>query len=132
GTKGVARWTTFKEMLEQYPIVALNEEEYEGESGIPVLHFNLSPVWYFLWKFKGFSLPFCSKGYVFMDRNKTNAWVDAGTQSGKTEMYTYPTLDLIMRAKEKDSVIITDLKGNMIKNTKAEFERFGYDVWCLN
>ncbi|AFO45823.1 TPA: type IV secretory system conjugative DNA transfer family protein [Enterococcus faecalis] len=132
GTKGVARWTTFKEMLAQYPIVALNEEEYEGESGIPVLHFNLSSVWYFLWKFQGFSLPFCSKGYVFMDRNKTNAWVDAGTQSGKTEMYTYPTLDLIMRAKEKDSVIITDLKGNMIKNTKAEFERFGYDVWCLN
>ncbi|MGT9162147.1 VirD4-like conjugal transfer protein, CD1115 family [Enterococcus faecalis] len=132
GTKGVARWTTFKEMIQQYPIVALDHKEYEGESGVPVLHFNLNPFRYFFWKIKGFNLLYCKNGYVFIDRNKTNAWVDAGTQSGKTEMWSYPTLDLIMRAGIKDSVIITDLKGNMIKNTKEEFEKFGYDVFCLN
>ncbi|EGO8956590.1 type IV secretory system conjugative DNA transfer family protein [Enterococcus faecalis] len=132
GTKGVARWTTFKEMIQQYPIVALDHKEYEGESGVPVLHFNLNPFRYFFWKIKGFNLPYCKNGYVFIDRNKTNSWVDAGTQSGKTEMWSYPTLDLIMRAGVKDSVIVTDLKGNMIKNTKEEFEKFGFDVFCLN
>ncbi|EPH80019.1 hypothetical protein D927_01750, partial [Enterococcus faecalis 02-MB-BW-10] len=132
GTKGVARWTTFKEMIQQYPIVALDHKEYEGESGVPVLHFNLNPFRYFFWKIKGFNLPYCKNGYVFIDRNKTNAWIDAGTQSGKTEMWSYPTLDLIMRAGIKDSVIVTDLKGNMIKNTKEEFEKFGFDVFCLN
>lgn len=132
GTKGVARWTTFKEMIQQYPIVALDHKEYEGESGVPILHFNLNPFRYFFWKIKGFTLPYCKNGYVFIDRNKTNSWVDAGTQSGKTEMWSYPTLDLIMRASVKDSVIVTDLKGNMIKNTKEEFEKFGFDVFCLN
>ncbi|EKK0901630.1 type IV secretory system conjugative DNA transfer family protein [Enterococcus faecalis] len=105
---------------------------HEGESGVPVLHFNLNPFRYFFWKIKGFNLPYCKNGYVFIDRNKTNSWVDAGTQSGKTEMWSYPTLDLIMRAGVKDSVIVTDLKGNMIKNTKKEFEKFGFDVFCLN
>ena len=37
-----------------------------------------------------------------------------------------------MRAKEKDSVIVNDLKGDMLKNTKDSFEKFGYDVYCLN
>ena len=37
-----------------------------------------------------------------------------------------------MRAKEKDSVLVNDLKGDMLKNTKDSFEKFGYDVYCLN
>lgn len=71
-------------------------------------------------------------GYDLIDTNKTNAAVVAGTQSGKTQTFTYPVLDLIMRAEIKDSVIITDLKGDMVKNTKAAFEAHGYDVELFN
>jgi len=37
-----------------------------------------------------------------------------------------------MRAKNKDSVVITDVKGDMLKNTKDQFEKYGYDVHVLN
>lgn len=115
GTKGTERLTTQKEIAEQYHKVPLNNEEYEGHSGIPIS-----------------SVTEGNQKFVYIDRNKTNSLTLGGTQSGKTEMFSYPFLDLIMRAKIKDSVIVNDLKGDMLKNTKAEFERFGYDVHCLN
>ncbi|ECW8242514.1 TraM recognition domain-containing protein, partial [Listeria monocytogenes] len=54
------------------------------------------------------------------------------TQSGKTETFTYPFLDSIMRASEKDSAVILDIKGNILKNTKEEFEKFGFLVKVFN
>lgn len=111
GTKGTARWTTLKEIRETYRAVKDNDEEYKGKSGIPVTHYG---------------------DELFIDTNNTNTLVVASTQSGKTEMFSYPLLDLIMRAEEKDSVIVTDIKGDMLKNTKAEFEKRGYDVYVLN
>ncbi|EOH86318.1 VirD4-like conjugal transfer protein, CD1115 family [Enterococcus pallens] len=122
-TKGSEKFTTLKELKEQYKMVPLNDEEYEGKSGIPVATFTkvigLGP-----WKKE--------EKYVFIDTKNTNSLTIGGTQSGKTSLFSYPSLDLIMRAKEKDSVIVNDLKGDMLKNTKSEFERFGYDVYCLN
>ncbi len=58
--------------------------------------------------------------------------IDASTQSGKTETFTYPFLDSIMRASEKDSAVILDIKGNILKNTKEEFEKFGFLVKVFN
>ncbi|OTO77416.1 MULTISPECIES: VirD4-like conjugal transfer protein, CD1115 family [unclassified Enterococcus] len=122
-TKGSEKFTTLKELKEQYKMVPLNDKEYEGKSGIPVATFTkvigIGP-----WKKE--------EKYVFIDTKNTNSLTVGGTQSGKTSLFSYPSLDLIMRAKEKDSVIVNDLKGDMLKNTKSEFERFGYDVYCLN
>lgn len=111
GIKGTSRWTTLEEIQAQYKRVPTNHEVYEGVAGIPILHHD---------------------GFVYMDVNKTNTFVDASTQSGKTEMFTYPFLEHIMRASIQDSAIILDIKGNMLKNTKAEFEKFGFDVFVLN
>ncbi|MFI3618861.1 VirD4-like conjugal transfer protein, CD1115 family [Enterococcus avium] len=122
-TKGSEKFTTLKELKEQYKMVPLNDKEYEGKSGIPVATFT---------KVIGFGPWKKEEKYVFIDTKNTNSLTLGGTQSGKTSLFSYPTLDLIMRAKEKDSVIVNDLKGDMLKNTKSEFERFGYDVYCLN
>ncbi|MES9769281.1 VirD4-like conjugal transfer protein, CD1115 family [Bacillus altitudinis] len=110
-TKGSARWTTVKEIKKTYKAVKDNDEEYKGSAGVPIVHHGDS---------------------LYVDTNNTHTLVVASTQSGKTEMYSYPYLDVIMRAKKKDSVIITDVKGDMLKNTKDQFEKYGYDVHVLN
>lgn len=122
-TKGSERFTTVKELKKQYKMVALDDKEYEGKSGIPVATVT---------KVTGFGENKKEQKFVFIDTKNTNSVTIGGTQSGKTSLFSYPTLDLLMRAKEKDSVIVNDLKGDMLKNTKSEFERFGYDVYCLN
>lgn len=71
-------------------------------------------------------------GVDLVDTENKNAAIDAGTQSGKTQIFTYRVLDYIMRASIKDSIIIPDVKGDMVRNTKAEFEAHGYDVKVLN
>lgn len=122
-TKGTERFTSLEELKKQYKMVPLDDKEYEGKSGIPVATFT---------KVIGFGPWKKEEKYIFIDTKNTNSITIGGTQSGKTSLFSYPTLDLIMRAKEKDSVIINDLKGDMLKNTKSEFERFGFDVYCLN
>lgn len=111
GTKGTARWTTIEEIKKTYKAVPDNDKEYKGESGIPITHYE---------------------NKLYVDTNNTNAIVVASTQSGKTEMYSYPLMDVTMRAKVKDSMIITDIKGDMLKNTKDEFIKYGYEVHVLN
>ncbi|EJT8453977.1 type IV secretory system conjugative DNA transfer family protein [Listeria monocytogenes] len=111
GLKGTMRWTTIEEIKKQYHAIPTNHMPYEGCAGIPIIHYD---------------------GFVYIDVNKTNALIDASTQSGKTETFTYPFLDSIMRASEKDSAVILDIKGNILKNTKEEFEKFGFLVKVFN
>ncbi|MFT8391177.1 MAG: type IV secretory system conjugative DNA transfer family protein [Sporolactobacillus sp.] len=111
GTKGTARWTTLKEVKRQYKAICDDDEEYRGKSGTPILHYGHT---------------------LYVDTQNTHSLVISSTQSGKTETHTYPLLDCIMRAKEKDSVIITDIKGDQLKNTRQDFERYGYIVYVLN
>ena len=111
GTKGTARWTTIEEIKETYKAIPDNDEEYEGKSGVPIIHYE---------------------NKLYIDTNNTNTTVVASTQSGKTELYSYPLLDAVMRAKIKDSLIITDIKGDMLKNTRKDFIKYGYNVHVLN
>ncbi|HAO5932124.1 TPA: type IV secretory system conjugative DNA transfer family protein [Listeria monocytogenes] len=111
GLKGTMRWTTLDEIKQQYHAIPTNHQPYEGSAGIPIIHYD---------------------GFIYIDVNKTNALIDASTQSGKTETFTYPFLDSIMRASEKDSAVILDIKGNILKNTKEEFEKFGFLVKVFN
>lgn len=111
GTEGTRRWTTLKEVQEQYKAIPDNDEEYKGQSGYPVLHHQHT---------------------LYIETMNTHSVVDSSTQSGKTETFTYPFLDAVMRAEEKDSAFITDIKGDILKNTRAEFIAHGYDVKVFN
>jgi Type IV secretory pathway, VirD4 components len=111
GTKGTGRFTTVEEVQAQYKAVPDNDQPYLGQSGSPVLHHE-------------------NKTYI--DTLNTHSWIDASTQVGKTELYSYRLLDLVMRAEVKDSIVITDIKGDMLKNTRRDFEHFGYVVKVLN
>lgn len=111
GSKGTQQFATIEEIIQQYPCARMDDKEFDGPSGVPIV---------------------CYKGYIYFDPANTNSEAVGSTQSGKTQGHTYPMMDLGMRAKIKDSFLIFDVKGNMIRNTKAEWERFGYDVFCLN
>ncbi|MBC1917052.1 VirD4-like conjugal transfer protein, CD1115 family [Listeria seeligeri] len=111
GLKGTMRWTRIDEIKKEYHRISTDHTPYVGQAGIPILH---------------------HEGFIYIDVNKTNALIDASTQSGKTETFTYPFLDSIMRASVQDSVVILDVKGNILKNTKEEFEKFGWLVMVFN
>ena len=156
GSMGTAAFTPLSDLVEQSVAVPLDGSIYDGYSGVPQVHvtseaaenldLHVTPSRGPRHK-KAFDAviarrekkhrrraigPVPKNGYDLIDTNKTNAAVVAGTQSGKTQTFTYPVLDLIMRAEKQDSVIVTDLKGDMVKNTKAAFEQHGYDVRVFN
>jgi type IV secretion system protein VirD4 len=162
GSMGTARFAELEELATESVAIPLDNSLYEGYPGTPQLHipldqadalsltipktYTMKPVQATIGfdaiaarkQHKGGELvenkrdPQPEHGYDLIDRNKTNTAAVAGTQSGKTQAFTYPKLDLIMRATIKESVIVTDLKADMVKNTKAEFERHGWDVKILN
>lgn len=153
GLHGTARFATAEELVEESIAVPLNDEVYEGPPGVPQFHIAerdagklelaipsthpLQVSFDALAKRSNRQLPVFRKrgpenGYDLIDTNKTNGLVVAGTQSGKTQLFSYPFLDLIMRAEEKASVIVTDVKGDMAKNTRSEFEKYGWDVKIFN
>lgn len=111
GSKGTQRFAKIREIKKQYPRAKMDDQEFDGPSGVPII---------------------CYKGYIYFDPANTNSNALGSSQSGKTQGHTYPMMDLGMRAKIKDSFLIFDVKGNMIRNTKAEWEKYGYDVFCLN
>lgn len=111
GSKGTQQFTKLNEIKKQYPCVKMDDQEYEGLSGVPII---------------------CYDGYIYYDPANTNSEAIGSSQSGKTQGHTYPMMDLGMRAKIKDSFLVLDVKGNMIRLTKAEWERFGFDVYCMN
>ena len=156
GSMGTAAFTPLSDLAEQSVAVPLDGSIYDGYSGVPQVHvtseaakkldLRVTPSRGPRQK-KAFDAviarrekrrgrraiePVPKNGYDLIDTNKTNAAVVAGTQSGKTQTFTYPVLDLIMRAEKQDSVIVTDLKGDMVKNTKVAFEQHGYDVRVFN
>lgn len=99
GTEGTSRWTTEEELNAQYKLVSLDKDtEYEGHAGVPVAtHPDRDKVW--------------------IDTTNTNVEVDGATQTGKTQAITYPTIDLNIRAKIPDSMLINDIKGDIIRRT---------------
>lgn len=99
GTEGTSRWTTEAELNAQYQLVSLDKDtEYKGQAGIPVaFHPNREQVW--------------------IDQTNTNVEVDGATQTGKTQTLTYPVLDLNIRAEFPDSMIINDIKGDILRRT---------------
>ncbi|MDN5811287.1 MAG: type IV secretory system conjugative DNA transfer family protein, partial [Tetragenococcus koreensis] len=101
----------------------MDNQEYPGASGIPVASATETK------EIQGKKI---QQKVVYIDTKNTNSLTVGGTQSGKTSLFSYPFLDLIMRAKEKDTVIVNDLKGDMLKNTQQAFKSWGYDVYCLN
>lgn len=116
GSDGTQRWTTVEELQAQYKMIPVDSEaEYEGRSGVPVATITIDKIRYF-----------------FIDTNNTNTDVLGSSQSGKTQLFTYPLIDIISRAEIKDSMIINDVKGDITLNTQELLKSRGYEVVVIN
>ncbi len=54
------------------------------------------------------------------------------TRSGKTTGYVVPTLNVLLRKKNKPSLVISDPKGELYCGNAAKFEKMGYRIILLD
>jgi len=114
GQKGRSRWTTRKEIRQQYKAIPLKEKYFPGRGGIIVSR-------------QGENL--------YIDDDWTNNLCVGTTRSGKGEMYVYPSIDVYSRAEKienRPSLIINDMKLELYKSSKAILEARDYEVLLLN
>ena len=111
GQKGTSRFTTVDEIKQQYLAVPDKDVEFEGCGGIPVARIG---------------------NYLYIDNSNTNTIVLGITRSGKGEMFVVPCIDLYSRGTEKASMVILDMKLELICRSYKTLTDRGYDVQILN
>lgn len=72
-----------------------------------------------------------SNGVYYIEPGTYNTMTVGAPRSGKGECYVLPSLRLMANAKEKPSVIVNDMKGELLELTYKEFARNGYKMLLL-
>lgn len=109
--KGDSRWTTPEEIKMQYKEIPESKFSFEGRGGIPV---------------------FRQKDKLYIDDSIVNNLIIGMTRSGKGEMLVFPTIDILSRAEEKASLVITDPKLELYKSSYETLKKRGYEIYLLN
>ncbi|EIS6273289.1 type IV secretory system conjugative DNA transfer family protein [Staphylococcus pseudintermedius] len=111
GEEGDSRWTTLKELKEQYKEIPDTDEHYEGESGFPIAHY---------------------KNSYFIDTETHNNCIVGTSRSGKGESNVTVAIDIDARAEEKASLVIGDPKEELLNGSAKMLIEEGYRVLPLN
>ncbi|MDK6371005.1 MULTISPECIES: VirD4-like conjugal transfer protein, CD1115 family [Aerococcus] len=117
GQKGDSRFTTIKEIKEQYKEIPDTAKDYPGGNsfkgigGIPISHYKRS---------------------YFIDTDTTNTLINGASRSGKGELLVTPFIDILSRAEIQCSMVNNDPKGELYASSKDTLEARGYDVQVLN
>lgn len=109
--KGSSRFSTLKELRQQYKTVPEINERYEGGGGVPISR---------------------HKDKIFIDDSAVNNLIIGTTRSGKGETYIFPAIDIYSRAEMQPSMIFNDPKGELYASSKDNLEKLGYHVEVLN
>jgi len=105
-----SRWATKSEIIKNDSIEMLNIEDEEFNAG---------------------GMPFIVEDdKVFIDNSEAHSLIFGSTGSGKTRRLVFPLLNILSRAKE--SIVVTDPKGELYYNTKELFKSKGYNVISIN
>ncbi len=111
GQKGDERFATVEEIKQQYKEIAESKKTFSGRGGIPV---------------------FRQENKLYIDDSIVNNLFIGMTRSGKGEMFVFPIIDILSRAEEKASLVITDPKLELYKSSFQTLKNRGYDIWLLN
>lgn len=111
GQKGTDRFTTIDEIKEQYKLVPIKDKEFEGYGGIPVARVG---------------------NFLAIDDSNTNSCIVGITRSGKGEIEVVPAIDLYSRGSKKASMVILDMKMELICRSYDTLIARGYEVNFLN
>ncbi|MBS6799160.1 MAG: type IV secretory system conjugative DNA transfer family protein [Firmicutes bacterium] len=126
GNEGKQRWTTLKEIDQQYKSVPLYPSSIDEKTG------EIKTNYY-----KGKSGVIISRwrDRLYIDTQLTNNLYLGTTRSGKGEMYVFPTIDICSRAEnieDRPSMIIFDPKLELYKGSKERLENRSYEVRLIN
>ncbi|PFM62700.1 conjugal transfer protein [Bacillus cereus] len=109
--KGDSRFTTIKELQQQYVAIPEKDEPFKGYGGVPVSHYQ---------------------DKYFIDTSTVNTAIVGVSRSGKGEMIVVPMIDNLSRAEIQSSLVVNDPKGELYSASKVTLEKRGYDVEVLN
>lgn len=109
--KGSSRFTTLKEIQEQYKRIPDKERRFEGGGGVPVARY---------------------KDELYIDDSSVNNLFVGTTRSGKGEVFVFQLIDILSRAKKQSSMVINDPKGELCSASKETLEELNYRVEILN
>lgn len=73
-----------------------------------------------------------SNGMYYVETGTYNTMIVGAPRSGKGECYVLPSMRLMANSKNKPSLIINDMKGELLELTYKEFARNGYKIVTLN
>ncbi len=108
--KGYSRWAKEKEIKEDKGISMVRPDANETDAaGVPLI---------------------LKKDEVWVDNGEYHNLVIGATGSGKTQTVIFPTVELL--AKKRESMIITDPKGEIYESTSNMLREKGYNVLILN
>lgn len=108
--KGYSRWAKEKEIKEDKGISMIRPDVDKTDvAGIPLI---------------------LKKDEVWVDNGEYHNLVIGATGSGKTQTVIFPTVELL--AKKRESMIITDPKGEIYESTSNMLREKGYNVLILN
>lgn len=111
GQKGSSQFTTLEEIQQQFKCIPDHGDSYPGHGGIPVCR----------WDDK-----------LYIDDTTTNVIHIGITRSGKGEMFVIPEIDIYSRAEFQPSLVILDLKSELLKTSYSTLKKRNYDVQVLN
>ena len=108
--KGYSRWAKPKEIKEDTGVVCVNpSDDNITAAGIPLVY---------------------EKNKVWVDNSQYHNLILGTTGSGKSESVVKPLVKLL--AKNGQSMIITDPKGELYKDSANELKKRGYNIILLN
>ncbi|MBE7106147.1 hypothetical protein FT637_25000 [Bacillus cereus] len=88
--KGDSRFTTIKELQQQYIAIPEKQDSFKGYGGVPVSHYQ---------------------DQYFIDTSTVNTAILGVSRSGKGEMIVVPMIDNLSRAENQSSMVTNDPKG---------------------
>lgn len=119
GQQGDSRFTTLKELQEQYPSIPDHDlptnnrknPSFKGYGGIPISHV---------------------KNIYFIDPTTSHTIVIGSSRSAKGETTAVPSIDILSRAEKQSSLVINDPKGELYAAASETLRKRGYKVYLLN
>ena len=108
--KGYSRWTKEKEIIERKEVKPVNIKDKNSDyAGTPLLYKN---------------------DQIYVDNGENHTLVIGATGSGKTQTVILPTVKIL--SKKRESMVITDPKGEIYEKTAEMLRSKGYQILLLN
>ncbi len=107
---GYSRWAKDKEIMTSYEVVKVPFKETKAEcGGTPIIY---------------------DKDNAYIDNSNMHSLVIGATGSGKTAGVINPTMKMLMKGRE--SIVVTDPKGEIYEDNYKLLKDLGYQIIVLN